>query len=138
MNSTSTPASNADSIDNVIYVDFAAQRAARDTADRPAPRRVVRRRPPRERICSDTLAERMTMGDGVAADALKDRYGMRLHRAAKAILGDPVEVADVVALVFEEASVGWPPERGEVERWLLRLVRRAARARRRALEGIES
>jgi hypothetical protein len=93
------------------------------------------RRPRPVPVESDTLFERMTMGDGVAMEELRERFGDSMEKAAMAILFDREEAERIVALVFEDASAGWPPERGHVERWLLRLVRRAARARRSALEG---
>jgi DNA-directed RNA polymerase specialized sigma24 family protein len=83
--------------------------------------------PPAE---TDALVERMVLGDGVASDELKRRFGKRLVAIATEILGGEEEAEHVVNRVFEEASVGWPPERGQVARWLTRLVRRASRLRR--------
>ncbi len=80
-------------------------------------------------VGTDALVERMILGDGVAIDELKRRFGKRLIAIATDVLGDEVEAERIVDRVFDEASFGWPPERGQVERWLARLVRRAARVR---------
>jgi hypothetical protein len=86
----------------------------------------------------DELVERLALGDLEAAGVLRTRYAGRMRRAATSILGDEREAARAVEVALEEACSGWPPERGQVDRWLLRLVRRAAVARRRALWGLDS
>jgi hypothetical protein len=83
----------------------------------------------------DRLAERMVLGDGVALDALKRRFSGQLIAVAREILDDEEEAAGLVDRVFEDASGEWPPERGLVRSWLLRLVRRAAR-RHLVLRGL--
>jgi hypothetical protein len=89
-------------------------------------------------VHDDEIVERLALGDLDAAAALRVRYIGRLRRAATPILGDEAEVARVVEAALEEACSGWPPERGQVGRWLTRLVRRAAVARKRALWGLDS
>jgi hypothetical protein len=89
-------------------------------------------------VHDDEIVERLALGDIGAAEALRARYIGRLRRTASPILGDEGEVARVVEAALEEACSGWPPERGQVDRWLTRLVRRAAVARKRALWGLDS
>jgi hypothetical protein len=89
-----------------------------------------------EDVHDDEIVERVALGDLEAAAALRLRYIGRLRRAATPILGDEGEVARVVESVL--ACSGWPPQRGELDRWLMRLVRRAAVARKRALWGLDS
>ena len=89
-------------------------------------------------VHDNEIIERIALGDIDAAEALRGRYLGRLRRAAAPILGDEGEVARVVESALEEACSGWPPERGQVNRWLTRLVRRAAVARKRALWGVDS
>lgn len=89
-------------------------------------------------VHDDDIVERVALGDLEAAEALRARYAGRLRRTAAPILGDEGEVARVVESVLEEACSGWPPERGQVDRWLTRLVRRASVARKRALWGVDT
>jgi hypothetical protein len=83
----------------------------------------------------DALIERVVMGDLVAADRLRERHQRHLTAMAVKVLGDEEEAAAAVEAAFEEAYIGWPPERGQVKAWLKRLVRRRAWARRRLLHG---
>jgi DNA-directed RNA polymerase specialized sigma24 family protein len=96
----------------------------------------LRTHPTRRRAARnvDEMAERMVLGDGVALDALKRRFSGTLFSIARDLIDDETEAAELVDLVFEDASRAWPPERGHVRAWLLRLVRRAAR-RHLALRG---
>lgn len=97
-------------------------------ASRPSPR--TRKESTRE--CSsaeDNLVSRIALGDIEAASELKARYLGRLVAIAIAITGDAIEAEGVVDAMLEEACNEWPPERGQVERWLTRLVRRHARRR---------
>jgi hypothetical protein len=103
----------------------------------PAPRRP--RRPRAESmqdVHEDDLVERATMGDLDAAAELRARYIGAMRRAARVILVDEREAARAADGALEEALSGWPPERGRVDRWLLRLARRAAVARRKSLWGL--
>jgi len=84
----------------------------------------------------DDIVERMIMGDIDAAAQLRARYIRPMRRAARAILCDEREAARAADAALEEACDGWPPERGRVDRWLLRLARRAAVARRKTLWGL--
>jgi len=100
-----------------------------------APRTQPTRRP--AAACDvDDLAERMVLGDGVALDALKRRFSRQLIGIVRDILGSRAAAIALVDDVFEDASREWPPERGRVRGWLLRLVRRAAR-RRLAVRGVD-
>ena len=76
------------------------------------------------------------MGDLDAAAELRNRHIGRMRHAARVILCDEREAARAADTALEEACEGWPPERGRVDRWLLRLVRRAAVARRKTLWGL--
>lgn len=87
-------------------------------------------------LTDDVLVERIAAGDLQAALQLKARHGKRLYALAIEILGDETEAERVVEATLEEACAGWPPERGQVKRWLTRLVRREARAWRNVLSGI--
>ncbi len=131
---------------NVIYLsDCRASLPAAASAEAPAspqPKPVVRR--PRhsrssagEDLRDDEIVERVALGDVEAAEVLRERYSGQLCRAATLILGDEREVARVVEAALEEACCGWPPERGHVGRWLVRLVRRAAVSRKRMLWGLD-
>jgi hypothetical protein len=102
------------------------------------PRRARRSPTSLDDVHDDEIVERLALGDLDAAAALRVRYIGRLRRTATPILGDEGEVARVVESALEEACSGWPPERGQVDRWLTRLVRRAAVARKRALWGLDS
>jgi DNA-directed RNA polymerase specialized sigma24 family protein len=110
-----------------INYDFPIRALAPRTQSRPQ----LRKEPARD---VDDLAERMVLGDGVALDALKRRFFGQLFSIARDLIDDEGEAADLVDLVFEDASREWPPERGHVRAWLLRLMRRAAR-RHLALRG---
>jgi hypothetical protein len=122
-------------ISNVTYVQFRNARISAPARISPpvcTPRPSTRTR---SAVCpapldTDALVQRMVLGDGGASDELMTRYGKRLRAIAMDVLGDEEESERTVYRVFEEACFGWPPERGQVERWLTRLVRRAARARR--------
>jgi hypothetical protein len=84
----------------------------------------------------DDIIERATMGDLDAAAELRARYIRGMRRAARDILVDEREARRAADSALEEACSGWPPERGRVDRWLLRLARRAAVARRKTLWGL--
>jgi DNA-directed RNA polymerase specialized sigma24 family protein len=99
------------------------------------PRRGRRTRFVQEEASDDDLVEQIALGDLDAAARLRARHSDRLRRAATAILKEEDEAARVVEHALEEACSGWPPERGEVGPWLLKLVRRGALARRRVLHG---
>ena len=86
----------------------------------------------------DDLAQRLVFGDVEAAESLRDRYFGRLVAVAQAVLGDETEAEIIADAALEEACRGWPPERGQVSRWLVRLARRAAIKRRRALTGFDA
>jgi len=73
----------------------------------------------------DELAERMVLGDPLALDSLKRRFAEELSEIGALVLEDDDEVKELVDQVFEDASRGWPPERGLVRPWLRRLMRRA-------------
>ena len=118
---------------NVTYVDFARHDLPRAYE---APQ--TRRRPPQQMTAADTLVERIVLGDGVALEELKTRYRRPLLGLALDIVDDESEAERLVDRVFEEACVGWPPERGRVRDWLRRLVRRAAYQRRRALRELDA
>jgi DNA-directed RNA polymerase specialized sigma24 family protein len=120
-------------IGNVTHVDFIRYDHFRPTN---APR--TRRCPPEATVPADALVERIVLGDGVALDELKTRYRRPLLVLAEDILDDENEAERLVDCVFEEACLGWPPERGRVRAWLLRLVRRAAYRRRRALRELDA
>jgi hypothetical protein len=91
---------------------------------------------PTRRQSSSFIAEHaLVMGDIAAAEKLRNRYAGALRSMAERMLGDEGEAARVVESAFEEACTGWPPERGQVQVWLKRLVRRRAWARRRLLLG---
>jgi hypothetical protein len=89
-------------------------------------------------IHDDDIVERVTMGDVDAARELRARYIGPMRRAARVILRDAHEAARIADAALEEACDGWPPERGRVDRWLLRLARRAAVARRKTLWGVDN
>ncbi len=137
-------------IDNVVSIaqyrpSTPAASASGETSlaarPRPSASRRSRRSSPTsslEDVHDDEIVERLALGDLEAAEALRARYLRQLRRTATAILGDEREVARVVETALEEACSGWPPERGQVGRWLTRLARRAAVARKRALSGLDS
>jgi hypothetical protein len=117
----------------------ASSETAVSTPPVPAGRRRSRRAPSSlDDVHDDEIVERVALGDIEAAEALRARYIGRLRRTAAPILGDEGEVVRVVESVLEEACSGWPPERGQVDRWLTRLVRRASVARKRALWGVDT
>jgi hypothetical protein len=87
-------------------------------------------------VHDDDIIERATMGDIDAAAELRSRYIRGMRRAARAILVDEREAARAADSALEDACSGWPPERGRVDRWMLRLARRAAVARRKTLWGL--
>jgi hypothetical protein len=120
-------------IDNVTFVSQFPHHSMHVT---PRLTKRVRQEPPAERRRSeDDLVERVALGDVDAAAELRSRYADRLAVTALAILGDEAEADRAVEAALEDACLGWPPERGQVERWLTRLVRRRARDRMRALWG---
>ncbi len=82
-----------------------------------------------EDVHDDEIVERLALGDLEAAETLRARYIRQLRHTAATILGDEREVARVVETALEEACSGWPPERGEVGRWLTRLARRGGGGR---------
>ncbi|HEY2516518.1 MAG TPA: hypothetical protein VGI39_36865 [Polyangiaceae bacterium] len=92
-----------------------------------------RRRRAATAIHDDEVIERIAAGDLEAAQMLRTRYRNQLVSTAGTILSDKDEVSLTVDAVLEEACTEWPPERGQVGRWLRRRTRRAAIARRRAL-----
>jgi hypothetical protein len=100
------------------------------------PRRRTRVASTAKDVHDDEIVERVTLGDVDAAAELRARYVGPMRRAARAILCDEREAARAADTAIEEACDGWPPQRGRVDRWLLRLARRAAFARRRTLWGL--
>ena len=138
-----TPIANVVSISAFNSATYSAS-ASLETPVSAQPKPTVSRRSRRsaasslENVHDDEIVERLALGDLEAAEALRTRYLGRLRRTATAILGDEGEVARVVEAALEDACSGWPPERGQVDRWLTRLVRRAAVARKRALWGLDS
>jgi hypothetical protein len=90
------------------------------------------------RHSAGTLLDRIMTGDIDAAEELRSRYFARLFELARVITNDDDEGERVVEAALEAACNDWPPPRGDVERWLKRLVRRHARARRQAFWGLDS
>jgi hypothetical protein len=90
------------------------------------------------RCIDDDLATRVAHGDIDAATELATRHAKHLREVALRIVDDDVEADAIVEAALEDAFRGWPPERGQVRRWLTRLVRRRALARKRALSGLGS
>jgi hypothetical protein len=134
------------SIHNVISIaSYLRSKSSLSTSSErasPQPTTAVPRSPRRARAAStqevhdDDIVERATMGDLDAAAELRSRYIGGMRRAARVILADEREAARAADNALEEALSGWPPERGRVDRWLLRLARRAAVARRKTLWGL--
>jgi hypothetical protein len=73
----------------------------------------------------DELVERLVLGDPLALASLKWRFAEELSAIAETVLENDDEVKELVDQVFEDASRGWPPERGLVRPWFRRLMRRA-------------
>ncbi len=105
----------------------------------PAPsiRRPVRDESPSRSGSDDVLADRVAEGDIDAAETLRARHERHMMDVAVSLVNDEIDAAQIVEAAFEDAFRGWPPERGLVKRWLVRLVRRRARAYRR-LVGLSS
>ena len=80
----------------------------------------------------DTLVERIALGDEQALDTLRERHEARVGDIASRVLDSDEDVRRVVDRVFGDVAVAWPPSRGTVARWLVRLTR--ARCRRRLRE----
>jgi hypothetical protein len=134
------------SINNVISIApyLRAKSSSSPSEDHPWRQPASTARPPRRTrkasstpdVHDDDIAERATMGDLDAAAELRARYIGRMRRAARVIVVDEREAARAADSALEEACSGWPPERGRVDRWLLRLARQAAVARRKTLWGL--
>jgi DNA-directed RNA polymerase specialized sigma24 family protein len=122
------------STDNVTYVHFPQHGAKALLPPAPAARRPRRS----SAFDPDALIQRVAIDDFAAAEELERHYGPRLTRLAYAILLDECEAERVVRKAFAKAFSEWPPEHGQVERWLRQLVSLRARARRRALRRSDS
>lgn len=134
---------NVISIASYLRAKSSSSTSGDAASPRPRPTTTAPRHPRRTRAASSTadvhddeIVERVTMGDLDAAAELRARYVGRMRRAAGVILCDEREAARAADAALEEACDGWPPERGRVDRWLLRLARLAAVARRKTLWGL--
>ena len=81
----------------------------------------------------DTLVERVALGDEQALDTLRERHAARVGEIASRMLDSDEDVRRVVNRVFGDVAVAWPPARGTVARWLVRLTRARCRRRLRAI-----
>jgi hypothetical protein len=81
----------------------------------------------------DTLVERIALGDEHALDTLRERHEARVGEIASRMLDSDEDVRRVVDRVFGDVSIAWPPARGMVARWLVRLTRARCRRRLRAI-----
>jgi hypothetical protein len=83
----------------------------------------------------DDLMTKIALGDIEAAETFKVRHQDGLVDIALGILDDEIEAERIAEAAIEDACRGWPPQRGQVAKWLRSLTRRRARARRRELLG---
>jgi RNA polymerase sigma-70 factor (ECF subfamily) len=88
---------------------------------------------PSESLPDNQLVRRVLAGEAALFETLVHRHSRRVYRAARAILGDDEEAADVVQETFVRAyrKLGQFAARAKFSTWLTKIGVHEARARRR-------